>query len=130
MIALIFIFILFNIFLAKYDAKRILANKSIDHALNAAIYLFLLIGAFVAGDMIFHFNWLEKVSMVISLLLTRKVVFDISLSLFRGLKWDYTSNTTGSVIDKLESKIFKSGTVKYLFYGALLLANTILNILL
>jgi|APGre2960657373_1045057.scaffolds.fasta_scaffold22651_4 hypothetical protein len=122
------IFIILNIILAKIDANKILAQKQINHTMNALVYIVFLIIAFFIGDYL-QLNLLQKMSMILSLLLTRKVVFDISLSLFRGLSWNYTSKSTGSVIDKIENKIFKSGTVKYFFYSSLLLILIILNIL-
>lgn len=130
MILIITLFIILNLILAKVDAKKILANKPINHTMNAWWYAVAIIIAGALSELVFHFNWIEQISLLLSLLLTRKVVFDISLSLFRKLKWDYISQTTTSKVDQFENKIFKSGTVKYLFYGALLLANIILNILL
>lgn len=130
MILIITIFIILNLILAKIDAKKILAQKPINHSMNAWVYMVTIVGTGALSELVFHFNWIEQISLLLSLLLTRKVVFDISLSLFRGLKWDYISQTTTSKIDQFENKIFKSGTVKYFFYGTLLLANIILNILL
>lgn len=126
---IIAIFVILNIILAKVDSKKILAHKPINHAMNAWIYIVLLICIFGANSYFNWFNWIEQISLLISLLLTRKVVFDISLSLFRGLKWNYISLTTTSKIDQIENKIFKNGTVKYFFYTILLLTITIINIL-
>jgi hypothetical protein len=36
------------------------------------------------------------------------VVFNVCLNRFRGLKWTYTSITTGSLLDRLELRLFGS----------------------
>ncbi len=120
MIILTTIFILINILLAKRDSNKILANKRIDHTYNALFYLGLCTLALVP----FYYNQpITGLWIFGSLLLTRKVVFDIALNLFRGLKWSYISLTTTSKIDQFENKIFlHNGTVKYIFYIILLIA--------
>ena len=123
------IFIILNLILAKIDAKKVLAHKPINHSMNAWFYVVILIGVFGANSYFNWFDWMEQISLLVSLLLTRKVVFDISLSLFRGLKWNYISKFTTSKIDQFENKIFKSGTIKYVFYTILLLGIIIVNIL-
>lgn len=37
---------------------------------------------------------------------SRLVVFNVSLNLFRRLKWDYTSPASTSILDKLEIRLF------------------------
>lgn len=108
-----------NIAHAYHDAERIKAQKRIYHGLNSLFYILLL-----APIYIYPREWM----FVIGLLSLRRVVFDTALNLFRGLRFDYISSTTTSIIDKLSYKFqAKFGYIPY--YGIFILI-TILSILL
>lgn len=108
-----------NIAHAYHDAERIKAQKKIYHGLNSLFYILLL-----APIYIYSKDWF----FVIGLLSLRRVVFDTALNLFRGLRFDYISSTTTSIIDKLSYKFqAKFGYIPY--YGIFILI-TILSILL
>lgn len=102
-------FVVVNILLALYDAKRIGKGKKISHALNGAIYL-----ALVAGAVWFNRDyWLAG-----SLLVLRLIVFNIFLNLFRGFRWNYISPAPAAVTDKVARAIF--GRNSSLMYAILL----------
>jgi hypothetical protein len=104
---LLAIFTLINIALAKYDAWKIKHNKWIYHGINAVVYLILLIYPYILTK-----DWF----FMIGLLSLRRIVFDTALNLFRGLRFDYISATTTSVIDRLSYSFqAKYGYIPY--YG-------------
>ena len=96
-----------NILLAKHDALKISRQQKIEHGTNALIYLALISPViYVTQSLVF----------LIGLLALRRVVFDTALNLFRGLKHDYISATTTSIIDRLSYKFQeKFGYITY--YG-------------
>jgi len=79
-----------NILLAKIDATKIKKGIHIKHGINALIYFALIAPTF-------FFSWHYP----LALLALRRIVFDVSLNLFRGLKYDYISETTTSIIDRI-----------------------------
>ena len=85
------LYTLVNIALAYTDYRLISEGKRVFHGLNGAVYVVLIFPAYFLTD-----SW----SVVIGLLVLRRLVFDISLNLFRGLPYDYTSETTTSIIDR------------------------------
>lgn len=104
---LLVLFTCINIALAKYDAWKIKNNKWIYHGINAVIYLILLIYPYILTK-----DWF----FMIALLSLRRIVFDTALNLFRGLRFDYISSTTTSIIDRLSYKFqAKYGYIPY--YG-------------
>lgn len=104
---IVILFIAINIALAKYDSWRIARHKRIYHGINAVVYLILLIYPYIVTK-----DWF----FVIALLSLRRIVFDTALNLFRGLRFDYISSTTTSIIDRLSYKFqAKYGYVPY--YG-------------
>lgn len=107
----ILLLVIFNIFLAKVDANKIKKNIKIYHGENALIYIVVagFASAITMGE-----DWWDFLKVVAIALLTRKVVFDIFLNLFRKLKWNYISNTTTSIEDRIENKIL--GKNKYVVY--------------
>ena len=109
---LFILFIILNIIHAKHDANRIKAGKYINHGLNALLYILLLFPIYVQT------NWVY----VFGLLCLRRVVFDTALNLFRGLRFDYISSSTTSVIDRLSYKFqAKYGYIPY--YGILIIVS-------
>lgn len=103
---IVILFIGVNIAHAYHDGKRIKAQKRIYHGLNGLFYILLL------APVAFLKDWL----FVIGLLSLRRIVFDTALNLFRGLRFDYISSTTTSLIDRLSYKFqAKFGYIPY--YG-------------
>jgi hypothetical protein len=104
---LLALFTCINIALAKYDAWKIEHNKWIYHGINAVVYLILLIYPYIITK-----DWF----FMIGLLSLRRIVFDTALNLFRGLRFDYISSTTTSIIDRLSYNFqAKYGYIPY--YG-------------
>lgn len=88
MILIVYTFL--NILLAKIDANKIKKGIHIKHGINALIYIALIAPTF-------YISWHYP----LALLALRRIVFDVSLNLFRGLKYDYISETTTSIIDRM-----------------------------
>jgi hypothetical protein len=108
-----------NIFLARIDAYKIKSGVHIKHGINAAVYILLCgIALYFTRDIYFF----------AALMFLRKVVFDTSLNLFRGLHYSYASSTTTSIIDRLTYKINKF-LGYWIFYGIIALITIILIIL-
>ncbi len=110
MITTLILFTLANIILAYIDSKQFAKGKTISHILNGIeITAVLTIPYFL-----FHNWWL-----IGALLFNRLLVFNITLSLFRGLKWDYITleNPPKSIIDRVAKKIFgMNGKLMYSIY--------------
>jgi hypothetical protein len=118
-LAITFLFVGMNLILAYHDAERIKLHLRIYHGLNTLIYGLLLAPVYI---------YLEDWFFIIGLLCLRRVVFDTSLNIMRGLRFDYISSSTGSLIDKLSYKFqAKYGYVPY--YGIFIII-TILSIIL
>lgn len=105
------IFTVINLLLAFMDSRIIGKGRRILHGLNALIYILM-----VAGPVWYWHNyWL-----IGALLFNRLLVFNIMLSLFRGLKWNYISPAPTAVTDKITKAIF--GNRGSLMYGVYLVA--------
>lgn len=106
--------IVFNITMAWHHYQLIADGKRIYHGLWGSYYIaFAVLVAFVGK------SW---VLMILSLPL-RKVVFDLSLNLFRGLPLFYVSTKTTSLIDKAHNYIFgKNSEVYMAFYFIIIIA--------
>lgn len=93
-------FYIFNILLclwmAKRDANLIKKDKKVSHAANGAIHLALAIIVAVLYGWPHFIAWLCEAA----------IVFDVSLSLFRGLNPFYVSPNPKSKKDKIEKRIF------------------------
>lgn len=115
-ISLVIIYAALNILHAKHDAWRIFDGRRIYHGINGLVHIIILIPVyFYTKDWFF----------VIGLLSLRRIVFDTALNLFRGLRFDYISSTTTSIIDRLSYNFQKRyGYVIYygLFFIILLLS--------
>ena len=111
MILTIVIFTIINIFLAQLDSRRIGDKKIIKHWLNGLVYLAMA----AIPYWLFENYWL-----IGALLFNRLLVFNISLSIFRGLKWDYVSKEPYPVTDRLAKSIFgMNGMLMYGVYMAI-----------
>ena len=106
-----------NILLAKHDAVKISRQQKIEHGTNALVYL-----ALIAPVIYVTQSWM----FLIGLLALRRIVFDTALNLFRGLKHDYISTTTTSIIDKLSYKFQERfGYITYYGFFAIIVILSI-----
>lgn len=115
-IAIVIFYSLLTILLAHIDAVKIRNGIKIKHGLNGLYYILMMIPAYLLLK-----NWL----LIIGLLAVRRIVFDTALNLFRGLKYDYISATTTSIIDRLSYGFQKKyGYVPYylIFFIIILLS--------
>lgn len=105
-----------NILLGFIDSRIIYRKKGIKHWMNGLIY-----GALVGAT----YWWLYRdEALVAALFLERLLFFQISLSLFRSLRWDYMTPDPKSVTDKIQNKVFGGhGLVMYCIYALLLIVT-------
>lgn len=98
------ILIVLTVGIAYWHSRLIKAGRPILHG----------VWAFVAGVLIAAATWwvthylthLQVILFAIAQGCARLVVFNISLNLFRGLSWKYSSPATKSIIDQLERRLF------------------------
>ncbi len=111
MITALIIFTIANIVMAFVDSRKINKGKWVKHGINGALYI-----AIVAIPYFIFNNWW----LVGALLFNRLLVFNIALSLFRGLKWDYITpeKPPKAITDKLAKMVF--GMNGKLMYGVYL----------
>jgi hypothetical protein len=107
-----------NIVHAYHDSERIKAQKRIYHGINGLFYILLLAPVALSKDWFF----------VIGLLSLRRVVFDTALNLFRGLRFDYISSHTTSIIDRISYRF--QAKFGYISYYSVFILITILSIFL
>lgn len=110
------ILLIVNVAMAHYHSDLIKDGKKIRHGLWGAFYLA------ATGILVWFTNsWL----LIICSLLIRKVIFDLSLNLFRNLPLFYVSTETTSLIDKLHYKLFgkKSEIYISIYFAALITIN-------
>jgi hypothetical protein len=101
---------------ANHDAVRISKHKRIYHGINGLIHV-TLVGVV--------YLFMKDLFFVIGLLALRRIVFDTTLNIYRGLPFDYISSTTTSIIDRLSYNFQKRyGYVVYygIFFVILLLS--------
>ena len=120
MVLTLLIFAVLNIALAFIDAYKIFKGNTINHVINAAVYIAMVAVSFF----IFHNVWL-----IFALLFNRILVFNIFLSLFRGLNWDYVTpeNPPKSIIDRIAKMVFgMNGKLMYSVYSAVFIVLIII----
>ena len=121
MITTLIIFTIANIVLAWLDANKIIKGTTINHAINGAIYVAMV----AIPYFIFHNYFL-----IGALLFNRLLVFNIALSLFRELEWDYISTSPISIVDKLAKLVFgMNGKLMYAVYLIIFVAFVICTFL-
>ena len=121
MIATLIIFTIANIVLAWLDANKIIKGTTINHAINGAVYVAMV----AIPYFIFHNYFLIE-----ALLFNRLFVFNIALSLFRELEWDYISTSPISIVDKLAKLVFgMNGKLMYAVYLIIFVAFVICTFL-
>ncbi len=92
MLLTLIIFFLINVVLAFIDAHKFNKNKFVKHGINAIEY-----GALIGVPYYFFKDyWL-----IGALFVERLLVFNISLSKFRGKKFDYVSPERKAITDKI-----------------------------
>jgi len=96
-----------NILHAKHDAIRISQHKRIYHGINGLIHGLIVFVVYL---------YIRDLFFVIGLLSLRRIVFDTALNIFRGLRFDYISSTTTSIIDRL-SYNFQKRYGYHIYYG-------------
>lgn len=97
--------VLGNIVMAWWHSKLIAKGITPKHGLWGLSYLA------VAGLLAFlTHSWL----LLVASLLIRKVVFDVSLNLFRGLPTFYVSSSSTSIIDDIHNGLFGKRSEVYL----------------
>lgn len=85
-----------NILMAAHHADLIEQDRPVKHGIWGGLYLlFTLVLCYGLTW------WLLPVSLCL-----RKIVFDLSLNLFRGKPLLYVSKSSGSLLDKLHYKVF------------------------
>ena len=91
--------------LAADNADRIRNGKRIFHGLNGSLHA-------AAAGMVWYLSGLVD---AISLLFAVRVVFDLSLNLFRGKGLFYTPLKPQSKVDQFENWLFRSKEVAVIF---------------
>jgi hypothetical protein len=89
-------------------------GEKILHGFNGLFYLMMLAPVYIIT---------KDIYLVAALLVIRRIVFDISLNLFRGLPYNYTSETTTSIIDRL---LYKTQNFLGIFYYIILVGIIVL----
>lgn len=90
------IYALFCVGLAYYDSQRIKKDKRIYHGINGALHIVIIIACGI---------WIHPY-VAAAMLFEARLVFDISLSLWRGLPFDYVPENPKSLVDKIEQRVF------------------------
>lgn len=115
---LLTLFFIVNVALAYYDADRIKKGGWIYHGINGLVY-----GAIVAVPYFFFNDWW----LVVALLFNRLLVFNIALSVFRKLPWDYVTpeRRPKPITDRIAKYVFKrNGALMYAVYLAIFIFLT------
>lgn len=121
MILTLILFTLANIALAFVDAHKIIKGKTINHILNAAIY----VGMVAIPYFVFHNYFL-----IAALLFNRLIFFNMFLSLFRGLPAFYMPLKPLSITDILAKKVFGiNGKLMYSIYAGVFIILTVISFL-
>lgn len=98
-----------SILMAAWHKHLIKKGRKIEHALWALLY-----GALIAAGMYWQRDELHTIWHIgffaLACAVGRLPVFNISLNLFRGLAWNYSSATTTSLVDHIEARLFGKRT--------------------
>lgn len=97
--------ILLNILLSYIDSRIFAKSLYVSHGFNGALYITLII--------VFH----KSYTIDLIYLMLRLIFFNIPLSLFRNLAWNYVSPKRKSIVDKAAFFIWGyKGTYMYISY--------------
>lgn len=99
--------------MAYVDSVLIKRGERILHGFNGFFYLMMVVPAYIIT---------KDLYLVAALLVLRRLVFDVSLNLFRGLPYNYTSKTTTSIIDRI---LYKTQNFLGIFYYIILVATIV-----
>lgn len=94
----------FWVLMALWHAFLIKHNRPIKHGWWA-----LVAGVLIAAALWKVWPLLDdwsRAEYLAAQFISRLVVFNVSLNLFRGLPWDYNSPTSTSILDLLERRLF------------------------
>jgi len=122
MVITLILFTIANIVLASIDARKIIDGDKIKHGINGLIYIAMISATFL----IFHNFFL-----IGALLFNRLLAFNIALSVFRKLPWDYVTpeNPPKSIVDRIAKMVFgMNGKLMYIIYAVIFALLTILSI--
>ena len=104
------IFTVINIIMAFIDSRVIGKGRKVLHGINGLIYI-----SMVAVPV----WWFENYWLIGAMLFDRLLFFNISLSLFRGLRWTYISPAPKAITDRMAKAVF--GNRGKLMYGVYLI---------
>ncbi len=93
---------------------------------NVKKWVSVLIGAALFGVVLLIFGLNKWYFILPEMLFLRATLYDPVLNRLRGLKWDYVSTSTNSLLDRLEAKIGLHFVAQRVFYGLLSLTFIIL----
>ena len=108
-----------NVAMAAYHAKLIKQERKVQHGLWGGGY-FLFAGILC---LLAHSWWLALLAALV-----RKVAFDVSLNIFRGLPLFYVSAKPKSIIDRFHNWVF--GKRSEIYIGIYLIFIVVINVLL
>jgi hypothetical protein len=114
-VKLFIVFVVFNIILAYFDARRINRNARIYHGINGAVYSVLLLLVYLLTR-----DWM----LIIGLAILRIPVFNTALNYFRDKELTYLSESTTSIIDQFTNSTPKK--IGYWTYHTVLLAISLI----
>lgn len=109
---------------AFIEGIRIEAAKG--KVLNIPKWVSVLIGAGLFAVVFWIFNPLQWYYILPEMAFMRGLLYDPVLNRLRGLKWNYVSPKTNSMLDRLEAKIGLHFTAQRILYGILALIFLIL----
>lgn len=109
---------------AFIEGIRIEAAKG--KVLNIPKWVSVLIGAALFAVVFWIFKPLQWYYIVPEMFFMRGLLYDPVLNRLRGLKWNYVSPKTNSLLDRLEAKIGLHFTAQRILYGVLALIFLIL----
>lgn len=104
---------------AFIEGIRIEAAKG--KVLNIPKWVSILIGAGLFAVVFWIFKPLEWYYIVPEMAFMRGLLYEPVLNRLRGLKWNYVSERTNSLLDRLEAKIGLHFTAQRILYGLLAL---------
>ena len=115
----IFLFVLMNVIMALVHNDMIDDGRKIEHGWWGFGYV-----VFCCGICGLYGSWL----LLLDSVLIRKVVFDLSLNLFRGKPLFYVSSSPASIIDKIHNKIFGLNSIPYMvvYFAAMVVISVVL----
>lgn len=102
--------------MAYVDSVLIKKGERIYHGLNGLFYILMVVPAYLIT---------KDLYLCAGLFVVRRLVFDVSLNLFRGLPYNYISKTTTSIIDRVLYRVQERlGGIYYLILIGLIVVLT------